>query len=356
MSPSARSAPSVGSTSGRFDDYPHPVLANCDDSESKDAWVAAGWGEREVPRERSTTWFSTPRRPRTSPTSRSSRTGSPRCASGCDGVDARYRRPAARRSGRPAPGRADQRAVAGLADEPLRAFNAGSHGRSIQLTQAQPGTRRRAGERLSPREKVESAALWVPRCQTPSPSSGVEAVAEDRVEEEEADEDPVGDEQRPLAPGAGLERLLQPAHPRHRLLEGLAEHQLADVVELLRLEADGGADGSGGFPRPNHVAAEQAGDAGPPERVSGPLGLATAELGEAVALEVGERLLAADGRCGRTGRGGETGLAGACRDQVDWMAIAGAQEASSFSAGMSRRRLANAIPPSSRGSQKRMTR
>ncbi len=36
----------------RFDDYPHPVLANCDDSESKDAWVAAGWGEREVPRER----------------------------------------------------------------------------------------------------------------------------------------------------------------------------------------------------------------------------------------------------------------------------------------------------------------
>jgi N-sulfoglucosamine sulfohydrolase len=36
----------------RFDEYPHPVLANCDDSESKDAWVAAGWGEREVPRER----------------------------------------------------------------------------------------------------------------------------------------------------------------------------------------------------------------------------------------------------------------------------------------------------------------
>jgi N-sulfoglucosamine sulfohydrolase len=35
----------------RFDDYPHPVLANCDDSESKDVWVAAGWGEREVPEE-----------------------------------------------------------------------------------------------------------------------------------------------------------------------------------------------------------------------------------------------------------------------------------------------------------------
>jgi arylsulfatase A-like enzyme len=36
----------------RFDDYPYPVLANCDDSESKDYLIAAGWGKREVPRER----------------------------------------------------------------------------------------------------------------------------------------------------------------------------------------------------------------------------------------------------------------------------------------------------------------
>ena len=36
----------------RFDDYPFPVLANCDDSESKDLLVSAGWGRREVPRER----------------------------------------------------------------------------------------------------------------------------------------------------------------------------------------------------------------------------------------------------------------------------------------------------------------
>jgi len=36
----------------RFDDYPQRVLANCDDSESKDVLVAAGWGERIVPRER----------------------------------------------------------------------------------------------------------------------------------------------------------------------------------------------------------------------------------------------------------------------------------------------------------------
>ena len=35
----------------RFDDYPHPVLANCDDSDSKDLLVAAGWGEQEVPEE-----------------------------------------------------------------------------------------------------------------------------------------------------------------------------------------------------------------------------------------------------------------------------------------------------------------
>ena len=34
-----------------FDDYPHPILANCDDSESKDLLVEAGWGEQVVPRE-----------------------------------------------------------------------------------------------------------------------------------------------------------------------------------------------------------------------------------------------------------------------------------------------------------------
>ena len=35
----------------RFDDYPHPVLANCDDSASKDLLVEAGWGEQVVPEE-----------------------------------------------------------------------------------------------------------------------------------------------------------------------------------------------------------------------------------------------------------------------------------------------------------------
>jgi arylsulfatase A-like enzyme len=35
----------------RFDDYPYPVLANCDDSPSKDAYIARGWASREVNRE-----------------------------------------------------------------------------------------------------------------------------------------------------------------------------------------------------------------------------------------------------------------------------------------------------------------
>jgi arylsulfatase A-like enzyme len=35
----------------RFDDYPFPVLPNCDDSPSKDAYLARGWAERPVNRE-----------------------------------------------------------------------------------------------------------------------------------------------------------------------------------------------------------------------------------------------------------------------------------------------------------------
>ncbi len=35
----------------RFDDYPFPVLPNCDDSPSKDAYLARGWAERPVARE-----------------------------------------------------------------------------------------------------------------------------------------------------------------------------------------------------------------------------------------------------------------------------------------------------------------
>jgi N-sulfoglucosamine sulfohydrolase len=35
----------------RFDDYAYPVLPNCDDSPSKDAYLARGWAERPVSRE-----------------------------------------------------------------------------------------------------------------------------------------------------------------------------------------------------------------------------------------------------------------------------------------------------------------
>ena len=35
----------------RFDEYPFPVLPNCDDSPSKDAYLARGWAERPVARE-----------------------------------------------------------------------------------------------------------------------------------------------------------------------------------------------------------------------------------------------------------------------------------------------------------------
>ena len=35
----------------RFDDYPHPVLANCDEGASKELLIERGWGERIVPHE-----------------------------------------------------------------------------------------------------------------------------------------------------------------------------------------------------------------------------------------------------------------------------------------------------------------
>ena len=35
----------------QFHDYPHPVLANCDDSATKDILVENGWGEQTIPEE-----------------------------------------------------------------------------------------------------------------------------------------------------------------------------------------------------------------------------------------------------------------------------------------------------------------
>ena len=58
----------------RFDDYPHPVLANCDDAPSKDLLVEHGWAEQPVrPPRSSTTWSSTRTRAATWPASRRTR-------------------------------------------------------------------------------------------------------------------------------------------------------------------------------------------------------------------------------------------------------------------------------------------
>ena len=65
----------------RFDDYPHPVLANCDDGPSKDLLVAAGWGETGSPASSSTTSSSTPASGTTWPATRGTNRCSRRCAS-----------------------------------------------------------------------------------------------------------------------------------------------------------------------------------------------------------------------------------------------------------------------------------
>ncbi len=104
----------------RFDDYPHPVLANCDDSETKDLLVEAGWGEQVVPSEQLYDLVLDPQEGR-------DRAADPACAEALAemrepprGLDARDRRPAARRPGGAAARGARQRAVAGLARRPGR--------------------------------------------------------------------------------------------------------------------------------------------------------------------------------------------------------------------------------------------
>ena len=51
MSRSGRSAPTAFKYIRRFDDYPYPVLPNCDESPSKQAYLERGWATRPVPRE-----------------------------------------------------------------------------------------------------------------------------------------------------------------------------------------------------------------------------------------------------------------------------------------------------------------
>ena len=65
----------------RFDDYPHPVLANCDDSATKELLVEAGWARSDrAPRSSSTTSFSTPTRPNDLSAIQRATGSLPRCA------------------------------------------------------------------------------------------------------------------------------------------------------------------------------------------------------------------------------------------------------------------------------------
>ena len=76
----------------RFDDYPYPVLANCDDSPSKDAYLARGWATRPVARERLHDLFFNPGEGRNSiddPDYARGRRRPARPARGLDGADRR---------------------------------------------------------------------------------------------------------------------------------------------------------------------------------------------------------------------------------------------------------------------------
>ena len=102
----------------RFDDYEHPVLANCDDSPSKDLLVAAGWGDQIVPEEQLYDLVLDPAEGNNLAADPAQRRGARGDARPARGLDARDRGPAARRPGGAAAGGDRQRAVAGLARRP----------------------------------------------------------------------------------------------------------------------------------------------------------------------------------------------------------------------------------------------
>ena len=142
----------------RFDDYPHPVLANCDDSASKDLCRGRLGRAGRRPRSSSTTWCSTRPRATTSPPTRPA----PRSLAEMRGrLDAWMRETEDPLLDGPvdaAAGRDRQRAVAGLARRPAARGHGGSHGRSIQLRQVQPGTSAPPGSRtLAVAEGAEAA-------------------------------------------------------------------------------------------------------------------------------------------------------------------------------------------------------
>ena len=120
----------------RFDEYPGPVLANCDDSESKNLLVEAGWGEQKVARERLYDLTFDPQE-------RDNRAADPACAGALAEMRERLDRwmretedPLLEGPVAPPAGRPGQRAVGCLARRPGDDRHGGlqgrSHGRSIQ--------------------------------------------------------------------------------------------------------------------------------------------------------------------------------------------------------------------------------
>ncbi len=279
----------------RFDEYPHPVLANCDDSDTKDLLVEAGWGDEKVPEEQLYDLVLDPQEGQNLAGDPGTAEVRAELRGAARGLDAGDRGPAAGGAGGAARGGDRQRAVAGLARRPGADRQGRLHGRSIQVRQVQPGIG--CAERVAALAVGEGAEAAVVGAEVPDPGRHrrLEALAEDGVEEEEADEDAVGDEQRQLAVGAGLQLGLQPPHPVDRLLEALARGQLADVVDLLRLEAERLADRLRRFLGPPQGAREQAGDPVLAQAGAGGVRLLDALLGQPVALGVGRRLAAAVG-------------------------------------------------------------
>jgi hypothetical protein len=201
----------------RFHDYPHPVLANCDDSASKDLWVEHGWGERLVPEEQLYTCSSL---------RRGRNLAGDLVARRCADRDARalqtwMRETEIRSTGWCCRLRGDDQRLNQLSpDDPLTIIRADPAATSAD---AAPAGCVGVG-RVPAFALLEDAHPAVHRAHVPEPSRqvGPEVVAEQRVEEEEAQEEAVGDDQRALAAVHTLQLVLQPSHPSAHLLERLS--------------------------------------------------------------------------------------------------------------------------------------
>ena len=134
----------------RFDDYPHPVLANCDDGPSKDLLVAAGWGETVVAREQLFDLLFDPGEGE----NLAGDPGTNRCSRRCASASRRWMSetsdPLLDGPGRGPPTAPRSTARSGLPRGPAALSGPSSGSRSIQLTQVQPGVSASAGCHRSP--------------------------------------------------------------------------------------------------------------------------------------------------------------------------------------------------------------